>query len=83
MGAETREACDEFVQEVVGELFAHDLRVQGMGATVDGGVVHLRGSVEQADELTRLRALIGRIAGVLAVWDRAPPASGDPRPRLW
>jgi SAM-dependent methyltransferase len=81
MGVQTRrDASDEFLQQVVSELFAHDQRVQGMNvtATVDGGVVHLRGSVERADDLARLRALIGRLAGVLAVWDRVRVSAREP-----
>jgi SAM-dependent methyltransferase len=81
MGGEARQqVCDELLQDVVGELTTHDLRVRGLDvtATVDGGVVHLRGDVDRVEQLALLRQLVGRIAGVLAIWDRVRVAGQDP-----
>ncbi|GAA1270289.1 hypothetical protein GCM10009609_36730 [Pseudonocardia aurantiaca] len=81
MGGEARQqVCDEFLQDVVAELTTHDLRVRGLDvtATVDGGVVHLRGDVDRVEQLALLRQLVGRIAGVLAIWDRVRVAGRDP-----
>jgi SAM-dependent methyltransferase len=81
MGAEARQQlCDDYLQEAVADLLAHDGRVHGLEVTaqVDGGVVHLRGAVDRAEELARLRALIGRLAGVLAVWDRVRVGGREP-----
>jgi SAM-dependent methyltransferase len=81
MGGEARQqVCDELLQDVVGELTTHDLRVRGLDvtATVDGGVVHLRGDVDRVEQLALLRQLVGRIAGVLAIWDRVRVAGRDP-----
>jgi SAM-dependent methyltransferase len=81
MGGEPRQRlCDEFLREVVTELLVHDRRVRGLEVTaeVDGGVVHLRGAVARAEQLARLRELIGRIGGVHAVWDRVRVGGRDP-----
>ena len=81
MGGEARQQrCDEFLAEVVAELLAHDERVRGLDVTaeVDGGVVHLRGRVERTAQLDTVRLLVGRLAGVHAVWDRVQV--GDRRP---
>lgn len=81
MGGEARQqVCDELLRDVVAELLTHDLRVRGLAVTaaVDGGVVHLRGDVDRAEQLTLLRGLIGRLAGVLAVWDRVRVGGRDP-----
>jgi SAM-dependent methyltransferase len=81
MGGETRQQlCDEFLQDVVAELISNDGRVAGLDVTaeVDGGVVHLRGAVDRPEELATVRQLIGRTAGVHAVWDRVRVAGRDP-----
>lgn len=81
MGGEARQqVCDELLEDVVGELLTHDLRVRGLqvAATVDGGVVHLRGAVDRSEQLTQLRQLVGHLAGVLAVWDRVRVGGRDP-----
>lgn len=81
MGAEARQQlCDDHLAGVVSELIAHDERVRGLDVTahVDGGVVHLRGRVDRADELDTVRRLVGLLAGVHAVWDRVRVAGRDP-----
>lgn len=81
MGGEARkQLCDEFLQDVVAELLTYDQRVRALDITaqVDGGVVHLRGAVDRSDQLALVRRLIGRIGGVLGVWDRVRVAGRDP-----
>lgn len=53
-------------------LLTHDQRVRGLAVTAEvrGGVVHLVGDVATAAELATVRALVGWLAGVHAVWDR-------------
>jgi SAM-dependent methyltransferase len=81
MGGEVRQQrCDEFLCDVVADLLAHDQRVRGLdvSADVDGGVVHLVGAVDRPEQLALLRSLIGRLAGVHAVWDRVRIGGRDP-----
>jgi SAM-dependent methyltransferase len=81
MGGEARQqVCDELLEGVVSGLLTHDLRVRGLqvAATVDGGVVHLRGAVDRSEQLSQLRQLVGHLAGVLAVWDRVQVGGRDP-----
>jgi len=81
MGGFTRqELCDEYLGETVAELLTHDQRVRGLdvAAYVDGGVVHLHGAVERPEQLALVRRLIGRLAGVLAGWDRVRVGGRDP-----
>jgi SAM-dependent methyltransferase len=61
-------------------LLAHDDRVRGLDVRVafSGGVAHLTGSVAAPAELARVRALIGQLAGVYAVWSRVRVAGRDP-----
>lgn len=79
-GPVRQQLCDEYLQDVVAELLTHDQRVRGLevNATVDGGVVHLSGAVERAEQLALVRRLIGRLAGVLAVWDRVRVGGRQP-----
>jgi SAM-dependent methyltransferase len=71
---------DRFLDQAVAELMKHDERVRGLDVDVrfDRGVAHLTGEVSQADELDLLRCLIGRLDGVLAVWDRVAVAGREP-----
>lgn len=64
--------CDEDLTGVVAELLTHDQRVRGLDVrgSADGGVVHLTGNVERPAQLALVRSLVGRLAGVHAVWDR-------------
>jgi SAM-dependent methyltransferase len=80
MGEVRQRRYDEFLAAVVAELLTHDDRVRGLdvSAYVDGGVVHLVGAVERPEELTQLRVLVGRLAGVHAVWDRVRVGGRDP-----
>jgi SAM-dependent methyltransferase len=72
--------CDDGLRGAIGELQTHDLRIQDLAVTadVDGGVVHLTGTVDCPGELALLRRLIGRLAGVHAVWDRVLVAGRAP-----
>ena len=81
MGGESRQQrYDEFLEDVLAELLACDDRVRGLAVTaeVDGGVVHLRGQVDRAEQLAAVRQLAGRLAGVHAVWDRVAVAGREP-----
>lgn len=80
IGRTRRELWDEFLQDAVAELLTHDQRVRGLAiaAHVDGGVVHLRGEVERDEHLALARRLIGRLAGMYAVWDLARVGGCDP-----
>jgi SAM-dependent methyltransferase len=80
MGAARQELYDEYLQDVVAELLTHDQRVRGLDLTavVDGGVVHLRGAVVRPEQLAVARRLIGRLAGVHAVWDRVHVGGREP-----
>jgi SAM-dependent methyltransferase len=81
MGGEARQQlCDEYLADVVAELLTHDERVRDVdvSAEVDGGVVHLRGYVDDSDQLATVRRLVGQLAGVLAVWDRVQVGGREP-----
>jgi SAM-dependent methyltransferase len=80
MGEVRQRRCDEYLHDAVAELFVHDRRVRGLdvAAEVDGGVVHLVGAVERPEQLLQVRTLIGRLAGVHAVWDRVRVGGRDP-----
>jgi SAM-dependent methyltransferase len=64
--------CDEHLRGAVADLVDHDERLRGLAvrASVDGGVVHLTGAVDRAEQLGLLRELVGRLAGVHGIWDR-------------
>ncbi|HEV7898239.1 MAG TPA: methyltransferase domain-containing protein [Planosporangium sp.] len=66
-------ALDRHLAEAAGDLFAHDDRLRGLAVDVrfDGGVAHLSGDVRDGKELLLVRRLVGRLAGVLAVWSQA------------
>jgi SAM-dependent methyltransferase len=65
-------ARDAALQAAADDLLAHDRRVAGTAVTVsfDRGVAHLSGESASPAELDVIRRLIGRLDGVLAVWDR-------------
>ncbi|WAL63424.1 BON domain-containing class I SAM-dependent methyltransferase [Amycolatopsis cynarae] len=71
---------DRFLDQAVRELWKYDDRVRGLGIDVrfDRGVAHLTGEVDDAGRLDTARSLIGRLDGVLAVWDRVRVAGRDP-----
>jgi SAM-dependent methyltransferase len=63
---------DRHLERAVRDLLAHDDRVRGLDVRADfaGGVAHLAGKVGSPARLATLRALIGELAGVFAVWSR-------------
>lgn len=63
---------DEFLDVAAADLLAHDARLPDLDVRVqfDRGVAHLTGAAPDAATLLLVRRLIGRIDGVLAVWDR-------------
>lgn len=65
------------------ERLAYDRRLVhlDLDVKVDGGVVHVDGEVADAAEARLLRRTLGRINGVLAVWDVVRIA-GEPQPRV-
>jgi SAM-dependent methyltransferase len=72
---------DLAVSRDVSVVFESDpaLRSLAVGHEVQGGVVHLRGTVDRDDELKRVRAALARTRGVLAVWDRVAVAGRPAR----
>ncbi|GAA0908170.1 methyltransferase domain-containing protein [Pseudonocardia zijingensis] len=80
LGTERRHRVDADLCRSVADTLTHDSRLAGLdlGAEVDGGVVHLRGSVERPADLATARRLLGRLAGVHAVWDRVRVAGRAP-----
>ncbi len=79
-GAERMRRRDEMLERWAAELLAHDERVAGLDVEVrfDGAVAHLTGSVDRTERLCELRSLIGRLDGVLGVWDRVRVGGRDP-----
>ncbi len=71
---------DRHLEHVVREMLAHDDRVRGLDvrADFDGGVAHLTGKVGSPARLDTVRALIGELAGVYAVWSRVRVAGVAP-----
>jgi SAM-dependent methyltransferase len=71
---------DRHLERVVRGLLTNDDRVRGLDVRVDviGGVAHLTGKVGSAARLAVLRALIGELAGVFAVWSRVRVAGAAP-----
>jgi SAM-dependent methyltransferase len=65
-------ALDRHLTEAASDLFAYDERLRGLPVDVrfDGAVAHLTGDVRDSKELLTVRRLIGRLAGVLAVWSQ-------------
>lgn len=71
---------DRHLDATFREAAAHDERLRGLDVAAEfrGGVAHLTGSVADRAELDRVRDLVGRFAGVLAVWDRVRVAGEAP-----
>ena len=71
---------DQYLRTAVQDLFKNDDRVRGLGVEVSfrGGVAHVTGSVERQEELELVRTLVGRLGGVLGVWDRVRVGGTDP-----
>ncbi|NKY87377.1 methyltransferase domain-containing protein [Nocardia veterana] len=72
---------DAHLRAAARELLCHDARLAGTEIDVDfdGGVAHLTGAVDQERQLMLARELIGRLAGVFAVWDRVRVGGRAPR----
>ncbi len=81
MNARRRELIDRDLEEAAADLLDHDPRLRPLDVMVrfDGGVAHVDGRVAAAADLALLRELLGRQAGVLAVWDRVRVGDAEPR----
>jgi SAM-dependent methyltransferase len=71
---------DRWLEDVVGELLAHDDRLRGLDVRVrfDGGVAHADGRVPTQDDRERLREAVCALRGVYAFWDRLVVADRAP-----
>ncbi|SDD36111.1 methyltransferase domain-containing protein [Actinokineospora iranica] len=71
---------DRYLDTAAHELFDHDRRLRGLDLKAEfrGGVAHLTGAVAEPGHLRLARDLLGRLAGVLAVWDRVLVAGRTP-----
>jgi SAM-dependent methyltransferase len=71
---------DAFLAGAADDMWAHDRRLAGVAVDVgfDRGVAHLTGEVSRWSDLALVRRLVGRLDGVLAVWDRVRVAGRDP-----
>ncbi|TDB75894.1 methyltransferase domain-containing protein, partial [Micromonospora sp. KC723] len=78
--AERLRAIDGFLAEAWADQARHDERLRGLAVEVrfDRGVAHLTGEVAGAAQLSLVRELVGRLAGVFGVWDRVRVAGRDP-----
>ncbi|MBD3141168.1 methyltransferase domain-containing protein [Microbispora bryophytorum] len=81
MDMRRRGLVDRDLDEAAADLLAHDSRLRGLDVRVrfDGGVAHVEGDVPATADLAVLRERLGRLAGVLAVWDRVRVAGAPPR----
>jgi SAM-dependent methyltransferase len=68
------------LQRATDELFKYDERLSGLGLEVrfDRGVAHVTGTVSRRAHLDTARELIGRLDGVLGVWDRVRIGDREP-----
>jgi SAM-dependent methyltransferase len=73
-------ALDKYLDGTVRELLRHDHRTAGLPVEVrfDQGVAHVTGELDSRDELNLVRQLVGRLAGVHAVWDRVRVGGREP-----
>lgn len=71
---------DDFLDRAVREMWKYDERVRGLDVEVrfDRGVAHLTGDVDATARLDTARSLIGRLEGVLGVWDRVRVGGREP-----
>ncbi|MEU7941232.1 methyltransferase domain-containing protein [Microbispora bryophytorum] len=81
MDMRRRDLVDRDLDEAAADLLTHDSRLRGLDVRVrfDGGVAHVEGDVPATADLAVLRERLGRLAGVLAVWDRVRVAGAPPR----
>lgn len=72
---------DQHLERAAADLLTQHARLAGLAiaARVDGGVAHLTGRVDSPGDLMVVRELLGRLAGVHAVWDRVHVAGRRPR----
>jgi SAM-dependent methyltransferase len=72
---------DQAIAEDVRQALSDHPALAGLAlqVDVDGAVVHLTGSVRTPDERMLARAVVARVRGVLAVWERVavPGATAD------
>jgi SAM-dependent methyltransferase len=80
MSSSRAELRDADLAQTAEDLLRHDSRLPKLDLRVraDGRVLHLTGSVDTAQQLASARELLGRLAGVLAVWDRVRVAGRAP-----
>jgi hypothetical protein len=71
---------DRYLESAVRELLDNDARLVHPDVQVrfDGAVAHVEGAVEDPADLRVLRDPVGRLGGVLAVWDRVRVAGREP-----
>ncbi|MBF6135169.1 methyltransferase domain-containing protein [Nocardia otitidiscaviarum] len=81
MSARRMELCDEHLRAAAADMLRHDARLRDIDVRVEfsGCVAHLTGVVDNTRQLRLVRELVGRIAGVLAVWDRVEVGGRLPR----
>jgi SAM-dependent methyltransferase len=75
------EARDRLLERDVRDVLAHDRRLAALAVEVrvDGAVAHVDGEVADHDDARLLRRVIGRVAGILGVWDLLRVAGEAPR----
>ncbi|MFC0865560.1 methyltransferase domain-containing protein [Sphaerimonospora cavernae] len=81
MNQHRRDLLDRDLECVAADLLKHDPRLSALDVRVrfDGGVAHVEGSAPDAADLAMLRESLGRLGGVLAVWDRVHVDGSAPR----
>ncbi|WP_214413887.1 BON domain-containing class I SAM-dependent methyltransferase [Sphaerisporangium fuscum] len=81
MNERRRELLDRDLEEAAADLLRHHARLRSLDVRVrfDGGVAHVDGRVDSQAELAVVREQLGRLAGVLAVWDRVSVGDAGPR----
>ncbi|SCL67942.1 methyltransferase domain-containing protein [Micromonospora chersina] len=80
LSGERLREVDGFLTEAWVDLARHDERLRGLAVEVrfDRGVAHLDGAVADPAQLRLVRDLVGRLAGVLAVWCKVSVAGRAP-----
>ncbi|GAA0403550.1 hypothetical protein GCM10009530_64440 [Microbispora corallina] len=81
MNRRRRDLLDRDLECAAADLIAHDSRLRPLDVRVrfDGGVAHVDGEVADERDLPLLRETLGRLGGVLAVWDRVRVGGAEPR----
>ncbi len=80
LSARRQARYDEFLDAAAADLLDHHARLRDLDllSGADGGVLHLAGEVDTPAELALARDVLGRLAGVHAVWDRVRVAGREP-----